>query len=165
MPKPNAKFTLPELKSYVRTHKINKPEIRLTMNKSQLVAGLKKHGHWDHKADAREKLKGGGDKPIMRKKKTKPKLKIPSQFKNQTQSVKLLNKILTGFYKDKINKRAESRIIALIDRSKSYDDKMPYVINVSGVSQDGIMEYQVLNEKQNKYDDKSLFLGDKAKPE
>ena len=71
MPKPNAKFTLPELKSYVRTHKINKPEIRLTMNKSQLVAGLKKHGHWDHKADAREKLKGGGDKPIMRKKKTK----------------------------------------------------------------------------------------------
>ena len=73
MPKPNSKSTLPELRAYVREKKLNKPEIKLTMNKSQLVAGLKKHGHWDHKADAREKLKRSGDKPIMRKKKYKSK--------------------------------------------------------------------------------------------
>lgn len=65
MPKPNSKSTLKEIREYVRQKKLNKPEIKLTMNKSELIAGLKKHGHWDHKSDAREKLKAGGKKPPL----------------------------------------------------------------------------------------------------
>ena len=38
------------------------------------------------------------------------------------------------------------------------------MINVSGVFADGRIEYVVLNETQNKYQDKTLFLGPKAKP-
>ncbi len=71
MPKPNSKSTLKEIRAYVREKKLNKPEIKITMNKPELIAGLKKHGHWDHKADAREKLKAGGKKP-----KAKPKKKV-----------------------------------------------------------------------------------------
>lgn len=47
MPKPNASFTLIELKEYVRNHNLNKPEIKLSMKKPDLIAGLKKHGHWE----------------------------------------------------------------------------------------------------------------------
>jgi hypothetical protein len=75
MPKPNSSFTLIEIKSYVRSHKLNKPEIKLSMNKSQLVAGLKKHGPQKQKADARKALKTGGAKPPMVKKKKKTKAK------------------------------------------------------------------------------------------
>ena len=73
MPKPNSKSTLKEIKAYVREKKLNKPEIKLTMKKSELVAGLKKHGHWDTKADAREKLKAGGKKPPLIRKTKKSK--------------------------------------------------------------------------------------------
>ena len=68
MVKPNSKSTLKEIRAYVREKRLNKPEIKLTMNKPELVAGLKKHGHWDHKGDAKEKLKVGGKKPPMTKK-------------------------------------------------------------------------------------------------
>jgi len=77
MSKPNSKSTLKEIRAYVREKRLNKPEIKLTMNKPELVAGLKKHGHWDHKGDAKEKLKAGGKKPPMTKKpKAKPKKKV-----------------------------------------------------------------------------------------
>jgi uncharacterized protein (DUF2252 family) len=98
------------------------------------------------------------------KAKEEKKLKIPSQFSSQSDSVRKLNNILKGYYKDKITKRAEGRILALIRKSKSYDDKKPYVINVSGVSSSGNLDYVVLNEKENKYDEIRLFLGNKAKP-
>ena len=78
MPKPNSTFTLIEIRSYVRSHRLNKPEIRLGMKKAELIAGLKKHGHWDHKADARISLRKGGAKPPMvKKKKTQPKKEAP----------------------------------------------------------------------------------------
>ncbi len=69
MVKPNRTFTLPELKAYVREKKLNKPEIKLSMKKADLVAGLKKHGHWDNKADARIELKKGTKPPMTKKKK------------------------------------------------------------------------------------------------
>ena len=47
MPKPNSSWTLKQIKDYVRSHKINKPEVRLGMRKPELIAGLKKHGHWE----------------------------------------------------------------------------------------------------------------------
>ena len=54
MTKPNRNFTVPQLKDYVRTHKLNKPEIRLSMRKADLIAGLKKHGHWEEKDKEQE---------------------------------------------------------------------------------------------------------------
>ena len=59
MPKAHAGMTIIELKAYVRSHKINKPEIKISMNKAQLIAGLKKHGHWG------EQVPGGA--PASRK--------------------------------------------------------------------------------------------------
>jgi hypothetical protein len=51
MAKPHAQMTLPQLKAYIRTHKLNKPEVRLGMKKADMVAGLKKIGHWDYTKD------------------------------------------------------------------------------------------------------------------
>lgn len=83
MVKPNAKSTLKEMKDYIRSKKLNKPEVRLTMKKADMVAGLKKIGHWDTKHDgatkkqsdqARKNLKKIISKPAP-KKATAPKKK------------------------------------------------------------------------------------------
>jgi len=55
MVKPNAKSTLKEMRDYIRSKKLNKPEVKLTMKKSEMVAGLKKIGHWDTKHDGATK--------------------------------------------------------------------------------------------------------------
>ena len=47
MPKPHDGMTLKQLKDYVRSHNLNHPEVKLSMNKADLVKGLKKHGHWE----------------------------------------------------------------------------------------------------------------------
>ena len=44
--KPSDDWSLSDLRGYVRRKKLNKPEIKISMSKSQLTAGLKKHGHW-----------------------------------------------------------------------------------------------------------------------
>lgn len=136
-----------------------KRNVKLQREISKLQGTTRKNVTKAEFTEARKGLQKAVAKP-----KEEKKLKIPSQFSNQSDSVRKLNKILTGFYKDKITKRAEGRILALIRKSKSYDDKKPYVINVSGVSSSGNMDYVVLNEKENKYEDKTLFLGPKAKP-
>ena len=48
MPKPNSSHTLPQLKHYVRTHKLNKGVVPLSLNKSEMIKRLKSAGHWDH---------------------------------------------------------------------------------------------------------------------
>ena len=68
MPKPNANMTLAEMRSYVRTHKLNHPEVKLGMKRSQLIAGLKKAGHWKEVppkkvSEARAALKRGTTVP------------------------------------------------------------------------------------------------------
>jgi len=69
MPKPNANMTLTEMRSYIRTHKLNHPEVKLGMKRAQLIAGLKKAGHWQEVSKqkrTREKQKGTlsiGQKP------------------------------------------------------------------------------------------------------
>jgi len=45
MPKPNDKFTVAQLKQYIRDHK--ELNIRLGQNKPQLIADLKKTGNWE----------------------------------------------------------------------------------------------------------------------
>ena len=47
MPRPHDGMTLKQLKDYVRSHKLNHPEEKLSMKKADLIKGLKKHGHWE----------------------------------------------------------------------------------------------------------------------
>jgi len=47
MPKPNETMTLKEMRQYVRDKKLNHPEVKLGMKRAELIAGLKKAGHWD----------------------------------------------------------------------------------------------------------------------
>ena len=58
MPKPSPNWKLSELKDYVRSHKLNHPAIKLSMNKADLIKGLKTAGHWD----TRQNLVRGGPK-------------------------------------------------------------------------------------------------------
>jgi len=65
MPKPNESHTLNQLKDYVRNHGLNKGEVPLSLNKSQMIRRLKLINHWDHKWKLKQELKKGGDKPVM----------------------------------------------------------------------------------------------------
>jgi len=47
MRKPRDGDTVAYMKSYIRAKKLNKPEIKLGMKKAELIAGLKKHGHYE----------------------------------------------------------------------------------------------------------------------
>lgn len=40
-------MTLKEMRQYVRDKKLNHPDVRIGMKKAELIAGLKKAGHWD----------------------------------------------------------------------------------------------------------------------
>ncbi len=87
MPKPNVNFSLTEIKEYIKMKGLDKPEIKLSMSRAQLVEGLKKHGHWDDsvekvkktrvskkpKAPPKEKKPRGRPKGSKNKKPTKPK--------------------------------------------------------------------------------------------
>tara|TARA_R110002020_G_scaffold35921_4_gene108167 strand:+ start:175 stop:531 length:357 start_codon:yes stop_codon:yes gene_type:complete len=55
MEKPNEKSTLKYMKEYVRAHKLNHPQIKLSMKKAEMSAGLKAHGHWGGAAKPKEK--------------------------------------------------------------------------------------------------------------
>jgi carbamoylphosphate synthase small subunit len=45
MPKPNEKFTVKQMKDFIRSHKNVK--IKLTQTRANLIADLKKHGQWE----------------------------------------------------------------------------------------------------------------------
>ena len=47
MPKPNEKWTVDQMKTYIRTHKLNIPNVKLGMKKAEMIAGLKKLGHYE----------------------------------------------------------------------------------------------------------------------
>tara|TARA_R100000541_G_scaffold57446_1_gene67606 strand:+ start:324 stop:554 length:231 start_codon:yes stop_codon:yes gene_type:complete len=46
MQKPGPTSTVTQMKDYIRSKQLNKPEIKLSMKKADLIAGLKMHGHW-----------------------------------------------------------------------------------------------------------------------
>tara|TARA_R110000737_G_scaffold56663_4_gene81293 strand:+ start:3828 stop:4322 length:495 start_codon:yes stop_codon:yes gene_type:complete len=70
MPKPNHSFSVKEMKDYIRTHKLNKPEIKLSMRRHELIAGLKKIGHWSETSGKRKMITTKG-RPVN-KQKAKP---------------------------------------------------------------------------------------------
>lgn len=51
MAKPTAKSTVSAMKDYIRINKLNKAPIRLGMKRDELIAGLRKLGHWDGRHD------------------------------------------------------------------------------------------------------------------
>jgi hypothetical protein len=58
MPKPNAKFTVAQMKAYIRTHKLNIPKVKLGMKRAEMIVALKSLGHWDSENDSEmDKLK------------------------------------------------------------------------------------------------------------
>lgn len=84
MPKPNDSMTLKQLKDYVRSHKLNHPEVKLSMNKADLVRGLKKHGHW-------ESGKAPGGPKSLRKPKLPPR---PKALAGQSKAASLKERAL-----------------------------------------------------------------------
>jgi hypothetical protein len=80
MPKPNEKFTVAQMKSFIRSHKNIK--IKLTQTRPNLIADLKKHGQWEGSAkQAKPKFKidtskQPSQKPSQIKMKYKPSLNI-----------------------------------------------------------------------------------------
>tara|TARA_R110000787_G_C13366002_1_gene440444 strand:- start:381 stop:647 length:267 start_codon:yes stop_codon:yes gene_type:complete len=49
--KPTAHSTVKQMKDYIRSKKLNRSPVRLGMRKPEMVAALKKMGHWDPKHD------------------------------------------------------------------------------------------------------------------
>ena len=81
MPMPHDGMTLKQLKDYVRSHNLNHPEVKLSMNKADLVKGLKKHGHW-------ESGKEPGGPKSLRKPKLPPRPKAMASQKTKGQQLK-----------------------------------------------------------------------------
>ena len=81
MPRPHDGMTLKQLKDYVRSHKLNHPEVKLSMKKADLIKGLKKHGHW-------ESGKAPGGPKSLRKPKLPPRPKAMASQKTKGQQLK-----------------------------------------------------------------------------
>jgi len=81
MPKPHDGMTLKQLKDYVRSHKLNHPEVKLSMKKADLVKGLKAAGHW-------ESGKAPGGPKSLRKPKLPPRPKAMASQKTKGQQLK-----------------------------------------------------------------------------
>jgi len=78
MTKPNVNSTLTEMKSYIRKNKLNHPDVKLGMKKSDMIAGLKRAGHWDSSI---EKMKKSKPKKAPKKTPPKPKVETPKPKK------------------------------------------------------------------------------------
>ena len=57
---PNDTYTVKKMKDYIRTHKLNRPDVKLGMKRQDLINGLKKAGHWD------TTFSGRARKPVAR---------------------------------------------------------------------------------------------------
>tara|TARA_R110000787_G_scaffold110822_2_gene219654 strand:+ start:173 stop:1243 length:1071 start_codon:yes stop_codon:yes gene_type:complete len=72
MPKPNQNSSVTEMKAYIRSKKINHPDVKLGLKKADMIAGLKKAGHWDEVA----KVKKTRAKPVAKAKPVAPVKKV-----------------------------------------------------------------------------------------
>jgi hypothetical protein len=84
--KPNPTFTLTQLKDYIRSKKLNHPDVKLTMKKADMIAGLKKAGHWEEKSKLNPAPKKTikKEKPAPKKSTPKPAPKKPTPKKPPT---------------------------------------------------------------------------------
>ena len=63
MAKPTAKSTVSQMKDYIRANRLNKAPIRLGMKRDELIAGLRKLGHWDAQHDGTAPKRKSPKKP------------------------------------------------------------------------------------------------------
>jgi hypothetical protein len=90
MPKPNEKFTVKQMKDYIRTHSLNK-KIKLTQKKADLISALKKEGHWEEKPTPKKVTPKPTPKKATPKKTTKKEYTI-------TTNPDTFNQFDTDFY-------------------------------------------------------------------
>ena len=70
MPKPNSSMSVAQMKAYIRENKVNHPDVKLGMKRGDMIAGLKKAGHWDN-----------SQSKIQPPKTKKPAKKVPAKKK------------------------------------------------------------------------------------
>ena len=85
---PNDTYTVKKMKAYIRTHKLNRPDVKLGMKRQELINGLKKAGHWDTTFSGRARnpvaRMGRPKKPAARKPAArKPAARKPVARKNK----------------------------------------------------------------------------------
>ena len=78
MSKPNQNFTVKEMKDYIREKKINHPNVKLTMKRADMIAGLKSAGHWDEMDKVKKARKKPAPKPAPKPKVSSAKKEKPS---------------------------------------------------------------------------------------
>jgi len=118
--KPDYFDTLNHIKDYIRYHKLNKPELRLGMKKSDLIKGLKKLGHYEYKNDPNrpkspkrpKPVRGGRGvpylSPISRSDRTRKSQKTISRLELELSDLKEENKFLLGITDDSGVKKSVS---------------------------------------------------------
>ena len=127
MPKPNEKFTVAQMKDYIRTHSLNK-KIRLTQRRADLISSLKKEGHWEGSSPVKKAT------PKKATPKPSPKKYIPPKARKSVKPA--IDK--SGFM-DALN------IMAMVGKSKGYstkediDDKVKWKKEKEAIKKRGII--------------------------
>jgi len=101
----NDNSTLKEIREYIRVNKLNKPELRLGMKKSELISILKKLGHWDSSVKKTKRTKKLVRQSTVVKVPDKAKGSIPQVKKNLT----LYGKAAEAAEPDTVSKKAVKR--------------------------------------------------------
>tara|TARA_R110000796_G_scaffold243578_1_gene366217 strand:- start:165 stop:476 length:312 start_codon:yes stop_codon:yes gene_type:complete len=78
MPKPTAHSSVKDMKEYIRSKKLNKAPVKLSMKRPEMVAALKRMGHWDPRHDGSVKPKS----VVKGKKKKAANVVSDDQFKS-----------------------------------------------------------------------------------
>tara|TARA_R100000935_G_scaffold56210_2_gene87350 strand:- start:576 stop:1529 length:954 start_codon:yes stop_codon:yes gene_type:complete len=121
--KGNQNMTVTQLKAVVRHHKLNKPHINMKMKKAQLIAGLKKEGHWDNTDKKKNtKLQSKGVLSIGGKPATKARVKTEN---------KNMGKKLTGLQKT-LSKPAPKKAPKKPKKAKLDKDQIDFLAGISG---------------------------------
>lgn len=61
-------MTVPQMKDYIRKHKLNKPHLRLGMKRAEMIAGFKKEGRWKEVPKVKKTTKAPVKKAVKKPK-------------------------------------------------------------------------------------------------
>ena len=94
--KPNDTWTHTYLKAYVKALGLNHPEVKMNMNKANMIAGLKAAKHWGPRAPSfpASKMTAKGGPKSMRGASVAPAPKVSAKAKNQAKRVEVGRAVL-----------------------------------------------------------------------
>ena len=96
MAKPTAKSTVNEMRKYIRDNKLKKDNIYLGLRRAELIAALRRFGHWDSQHD-KPSATAGKAKPVRKELGLPPKGVAPRPKKAQDVSpLKIGDKVSFG---------------------------------------------------------------------